>query len=73
MRQRPPRAVLDLVNELPIARGAWLPIDVAAQLLHLDVDRIRRWVAEGSVVIRLVEGVEFVPLHQLRDAERGSG
>ena len=63
-------AVVIGMDELPVARGAWLPIDAAAELLRLDAAEIRRWVADGSVRVRVVEGLEFAPLHQLRDAER---
>src|SRR5688572_28473674 len=70
MRQRPPRAVVDCMDDLPVARGAWLQLDAAAELLRLDAARIRRWIANGSVEVRVVDGLDFVPLHQLRDAER---
>ena len=61
MRKRPLDAVADRMDDLPVARSAWLPIDAA----------IRRWVDEGSLAVRVVEGVEFVRLHQLREqAER---
>ena len=70
MSPRPPGAVVDSMDELPVARGAWLQIDAAAELLQLDAAQIRRWVADGSVEVRVVDGLEFVPLHQLRDAER---
>lgn len=73
MRQRPPRAVVDCMDDLPVARGAWLQIDAAPELLRLNVAQIRRWVADGSVEVRVVDGLEFVPLHQLRDAERAPG
>jgi hypothetical protein len=32
---------VDHMDELPVARGAWLQIDAAAELLRLDADRIR--------------------------------
>lgn len=53
------------MEEFPVARGAWLPIDAAAELLRLDAAVIRRWVAEGALAVRVVEGLEFVPLHEL--------
>ncbi|HET6362529.1 MAG TPA: hypothetical protein VFH11_10785 [Gemmatimonadota bacterium] len=53
------------MGEFPVARGAWLPIDAAAELLRIDAAEIRRWVAEGALARRVVEGVEFVPLHEL--------
>lgn len=59
------------MDPLPVARGAWLPIDAAAELLQLDAATIRRWVAEGSLEVRVVEGVEFVRLHELRAAVDG--
>jgi hypothetical protein len=58
------------MDDLPVARGAWLPIDAAAELLNIDRDRIRRWVAGDSLEARMVEGVEFVRLHQLREVAR---
>jgi hypothetical protein len=56
------------MDELPVARGAWLPIDAATELLNVRPDRIRRWVADGPLEVRVVEGVEFVRLYQLREA-----
>ena len=70
MKREPRNAVADRMDELPIARGAWLQIDAAAELLRLDANQIRRWVTDGSVEVRIVDELEFVPLHQLKDAER---
>ena len=60
----------DRMDDLPVARGAWLPIDAAAELFRLDAAVIRRWVAEGVIAARVVEEVEFVPLHELLRATR---
>ena len=65
MRRKTRHAVAVRMDELPVARGAWLPIDAAAELLRLDAAVIRRWVAEGALTVRVVEEVEFVPLHEL--------
>ena len=70
MGTRASGAVEEVVDDLPIARGAWLPIDAAAELLDLDVAQIRQSIADGFVEVRVVEGIEFVPAHQLRVAER---
>ena len=64
-------AVGDYMDKLPVARGAWLPIDAAAQLLQLDAASIRCWVADGSLEVRKVEGIEFVRLAQLQDLAAG--
>jgi hypothetical protein len=61
------------MDDFPVARGAWLPIDAAAELLRLDAAAIRRWVAEGSLAGRVVEGIEFVPLHELNAHAERSG
>ena len=65
MEREPHSAVACGMEDLPVTRGAWLPIDVAAELLRLDAAEIRRWVADGALSARVVEGVEFVPLHEL--------
>lgn len=71
MGRKPRHAVADCMDDFPVARGSWLPIDAAAELLELDAAAIRRWVAEGALAARVVDGVEFVPLHELNaHAER---
>lgn len=59
------------MDDLPVARGAWLPIDAAAELLQLDAATIRCWVADGSLEVRNVEGIEFVGLSQLQALAAG--
>ena len=54
------------VDELPVSRGAWLPVDAAAELFRIDAVTIRRWSGEGLIESRTVEGIEFVRLEQLR-------
>jgi hypothetical protein len=58
------------MDDLPVTRGAWLPIEAAAEVLDLDAAVIRRWVAEGSLAARVVDGIEFVPLHELQRSMR---
>jgi hypothetical protein len=72
MGRTPRHAVVDRMDELPVARGAWIPIDAAADLLRLDAAVIRGWVAEGALAARVVEEVEFVPLHELDDHAKRS-
>ena len=38
------------MDDFPVARGAWLPIEAAAELLRLDAAMIRRWVADLAAV-----------------------
>ena len=60
------------MDEFPVARGAWLPIDAAAELLRLEASKIRRWVADGGLEVRTVEGVEFIRLGQLQELAGGT-
>jgi hypothetical protein len=71
MKAPPSNAVGDRMDELPVTRGAWLPIDAAAELLHLEADMIRFWVADESLEVRKVEGIEFVRLAQLQSLAAG--
>lgn len=58
------------MDDLPVARGAWLPIDASAELLDLEPKMVRRWVTAGRLEVRAVEGIEFVRLKQLQEVMR---
>lgn len=58
------------MDDLPVARGAWLPIDASAELLDLEPEMVRRWVTAGRLEVRAVEGIEFVRLKQLQEVMR---
>ena len=58
------------MDDLPVAPGAWLPIDASAELLDLEPKMVRRWVTAGRLEVRAVEGIEFVRLKQLQEVMR---
>ena len=73
MQRERSRTVMQDMDDLPLARGSWLPIDASAELLHLEPEKIRRWVTAGCLEVRVVEGVEFVRLKQLQETMRDQG
>jgi hypothetical protein len=64
------RTVEQDMDDLPLARGSWLPIDASAELLQLEPEKIRHWVTAGCLEVRVVEGIEFVRLKQLQETMR---
>jgi hypothetical protein len=61
------------MDGLPVARGAWLPVEAAAELFSLDVQMIRSRIADGSLEARTAEGIEFVRLAQLEQLPENGG
>jgi hypothetical protein len=43
-----------------LARGAWVTIEAAAELLDLDVSTIRGWIELGTVEMRVLADLEVV-------------
>jgi len=57
-----------------LVKAAAVPLDVAAELVNVDVETIRRWAEQGSVQIDTRGGMEVVRLDRVRwlaDASRG--
>jgi hypothetical protein len=56
------------MDEFPIARGSWLPVNAATELLSVQESTIRSRIADGFLEARIVDGVEFVRVTELRTA-----
>ena len=59
-----------------LVKAAAVPLDVAAELVDVDVETIRRWAEQGSVEIDTRGGMEVVRLDRVRwlaDTSRGHG
>jgi phage terminase Nu1 subunit (DNA packaging protein) len=49
-----------------LVKAAAVPLDVAAELVDVDVETIRRWAEQGSVEIDTRGGMEVVRLDRIR-------
>jgi hypothetical protein len=49
-----------------LARGAWVPLEAAAELLDLDVAKIRRGIESGTIEVRVLADLEVVRFQDVR-------
>jgi hypothetical protein len=54
--------------EEALARGAWVPLEAAAELLDLDLARIRGWIESGTIEVRVLADLEVVRFQDVRAA-----
>lgn len=56
-----------------LVKAAAVPLDVAAELVNIDVETIRRWAELGSIEIDTRGGMEVVRLDRVRWLADASG